>query len=87
MPVVVGRNDSLTVYPHHFTQNSQATWIMEGKRLKQNRVHHAENGGNGADAQSYGQEGGKVNPGDLCKERMLIRRFRSKACMESPFVH
>jgi hypothetical protein len=27
----------------------------------------------------------KVNPGDLSKERMLIRRFRSKACMESPF--
>jgi hypothetical protein len=27
----------------------------------------------------------KVNPGDPRKERMLIRRFRSKACMESPF--
>jgi hypothetical protein len=27
----------------------------------------------------------KVNPGDLRKERRLNRRFRSKACMESPF--
>jgi hypothetical protein len=25
----------------------------------------------------------KVNPGDLRRERMLIRRFRSRACMES----
>src|ERR1700756_213070 len=59
MLVIVGLNESLTMYPQDFTQDGQLTWVMEGKRLQQNRVHHAENGGNGADAQSYGQEGGQ----------------------------
>src|SRR5229473_7146194 len=59
MPVIVGLNKSLTSYSHDFTQDSQLTWVMEGERLQQNRVHHAEYGGNGADAQSYGQEGGQ----------------------------
>jgi hypothetical protein len=56
MPVIVGLNKSLIAYPYDFTQDSQLTWVLEGKRLQQNRVHHAENGGNCADAQSYGQE-------------------------------
>jgi hypothetical protein len=35
------------------------TWVVEGKRLQQNRVHNAENRANGAYAQSYRQEGGQ----------------------------
>ena len=59
MPVVVGCNGCLTARTHDLTQDNQAIWITEGERLQQNRVHHAENGGNGADAQSHGQEGGQ----------------------------
>jgi hypothetical protein len=32
---------------------------VESKGLQQDRVHHAENRGDGAYAQSYGQEGGQ----------------------------
>src|SRR5579859_2583642 len=59
MPVIVGGNHGLTADTYDFTQDSQLTRVMEGKRLQQNGVHYTENGGNGAYGQRYGQERGQ----------------------------